>query len=88
MKNDEELDNSINCAIPVKNSEPSHSIMFEEEKRAGSINDDSSSFRYEGGEEIRHIEDSKDDSNKIVFQSNSNSSKRLSEPFHDNLFQT
>lgn len=88
MKDEEENDNSINCAIPVLSEQNSKSILFEEEKKQIPENEKSSSFGFEGGE-TEYFED-KADASKEMFPPIQRKiiPGQGFEPVADNIFHT
>lgn len=86
MKEEENLDNSINRPVPVQSIQDSESDMFEEVKNPASIND-SDSFHFEGGEETKSFGESKDQTDKNLFPDIESRNQGLNSGA-DNIFNT
>ncbi|CAI2369509.1 unnamed protein product [Moneuplotes crassus] len=88
MKEEQEQENSIICAVPVQNQQKSESDMFEEVKDPNSNHDHSDIFQYEGGEECKSYGDSQDQSDRVVFPSINHETQRGFVPETDQIYNS
>lgn len=87
LEDKDELNNSINCAIPVKNEEDSQVILNKEHQSQKSMEAKSESFHYEGGN-ISSNDDSKNVTDKHMLPPlNMNTNKAFNPEIADNIYQ-
>ena len=83
----EEINNSIEYPIPVNSDSASSSKRLEEVKILPSEPERSESFKYEGGEETKNYDDSKDVTSKHVLPPiNFNSGKAFNGDLEENIY--